>query len=148
MPKCRFCGENITKFDKEMCPYCGGKRPLDGVENFTVDITQTINTIDKEKVQKFKQHSKVVNAILCMFLGIFGADSYYLGFAKYGIVRFLINIIYIVGLFSLLYFLPIGLGLLYSILISLGSNFIVYFIIGFISLFINGKKDSNGVYLR
>ena len=25
MPKCKYCNENITKFDKEYCPYCGCK---------------------------------------------------------------------------------------------------------------------------
>ena len=29
MPKCKECGETITKFDKEICPYCGCKDPID-----------------------------------------------------------------------------------------------------------------------
>lgn len=148
MPKCKYCGENITKFDKEICPFCGGKKPLEGVDSYTADITQTINTMDKTNVQKFKQHSKVVNALFCMFLGIFGADSYYIGFIKYGISRFLVNIIVIVALTCVLYFCPTGLEFIYSLAIGFGIVFIVYFVIGFILLFTNGKKDSNGVFLR
>lgn len=147
MPKCKYCGENITKFDKEICPFCGGKKPLEGVESYTVDITQTINTVDKETVENYKQHSKLVNSLLCMFLGIFGADSFYLGHFKLGISRLLVGLIYIISLFCILYF-AVNLEILYSLLISIGSIFIVYFILGIIGLFLNSRKDSNGAFLK
>ena len=148
MPKCKYCGENITKFDKEICPFCGGKKPLEGVESYTVDITQTINTVDKNNLKNFRAHRKIVNSLLCMFLGIFGADSFYLGHIKLGISRFLVGLLYIVVLFCLLYFLPTGLNIGFCFLISIGSIFLVYFIIGIILFFKNGLKDSNGVFLR
>lgn len=147
MPKCKYCGENITKFDKEICPFCGGKKPLEGVESYTVDITQTINTVDKKIVENYKQHSKLVNSLLCMFLGIFGADSFYLGHFKLGISRFLVGLIYIISLFCILYF-AVNLEILYSLLISIGSIFVVYFVIGIIGLFLNSRKDSNGAFLK
>ena len=147
MPKCKYCGENITKFDKEICPFCGGKKPLEGVESYTVDITQTINTVDKKTVENYKQHSKLVNSLLCMFLGIFGADSFYLGHFKLGISRFLVGLIYIISLFCILYF-AVNLEILYSLLISIGSIFVVYFVIGIIGLFLNSRKDSNGAFLK
>lgn len=147
MPKCKYCGENITKFDKEICPFCGGKKPLEGVESYTVDITQTINTVDKKTVENYKQHSKLINSLLCMFLGIFGADSFYLGHFKLGISRLLVGLIYIISLFSILYF-AVNLEILYSLLISIGSIFIVYFILGIIGLFLNSRKDSNGAFLK
>ncbi len=147
MPKCKYCGENITKFDKEICPFCGGKKPLEGVESYTVDITQTINTVDKKTVENYKQHSKLVNSLLCMFLGIFGADSFYLGHFKLGISRLLVGLIYIISLFCILYF-AVNLEILYSLLISIGSIFIVYFILGIIGLFLNSRKDSNGAFLK
>lgn len=147
MPKCKYCGENITKFDKEICPFCGGKKPLEGVESYTVDITQTINTVDKKTVENYKQHSKLVNSLLCMFLGIFGADSFYLGHFKLGISRFLVGLIYIISLFCILYF-AVNLEILYSLLISIGSIFVVYFILGIIGLFLNSRKDSNGAFLK
>lgn len=147
MPKCKYCGENITKFDKEICPFCGGKKPLEGVESYTVDITQTINTVDKKTVENYKQHSKLVNSLLCMFLGIFGADSFYLGHFKLGISRLLVGLTYIISLFCILYF-AVNLEILYSLLISIGSIFIVYFILGIIGLFLNSRKDSNGAFLK
>lgn len=147
MPKCKYCGENITKFDKEICPFCGGKKPLEGVESYTVDITQTINTVDKKTVENYKQHSKLVNSLLCMFLGIFGADSFYLGHFKLGISRLLVGLIYIISLFCILYF-AVNLEILYSLLISIGSIFIVYFILGIIGLFLHSRKDSNGAFLK
>ena len=147
MPKCKYCGENITKFDKEICPFCGGKKPLEGVESYTVDITQTINTVDKKTVENYKQHSKLVNSLLCMFLGIFGADSFYLGHFKLGISRLLVGLIYIISLFCILYF-AVHLEILYSLLISIGSIFVVYFVIGIIGLFLNSRKDSNGAFLK
>lgn len=147
MPKCKYCGENITKFDKEICPFCGGKKPLEGVESYTVDITQTINTVDKKTVENYKQHSKLINSLLCMFLGIFGADSFYLGHFKLGISRLLVGFIYIISLFCILYF-AVNLEILYCLLISIGSIFIVYFILGVIGLFLNSRKDSNGAFLK
>lgn len=147
MPKCKYCGENITKFDKEICPFCGGKKPLEGVESYTVDITQTINTVDKKTVENYKQHSKLINSLLCMFLGIFGADSFYLGHFKLGISRLLVGLIYIISLFCILYY-AVNLEILYSLLISIGSIFIVYFILGVIGLFLNSRKDSNGAFLK
>lgn len=147
MPKCKYCGENITKFDKEICPFCGGKKPLEGVESYTVDITQTINTVDKKTVENYKQHSKLINSLLCMFLGIFGADSFYLGHFKLGISRLLVGLIYIISLFCILYF-AVNLEILYSLLISIGPIFIVYFILGVIGLFLNSRKDSNGAFLK
>lgn len=147
MPKCKYCGENITKFDKEICPFCGGKKPLEGVESYTVDITQTINTVDKKTIENYKQHSKLVNSLLCMFLGIFGADSFYLGHFKLGISRLLVGFIYIISLFCILYF-AVNLEILYSLLISIGSIFIVYFVLGIIGLFLNSRKDSNGAFLK
>ena len=147
MPKCKYCGENITKFDKEICPFCGGKKPLEGVESYTVDITQTINTVDKKTVENYKQHSKLVNSLLCMFLGIFGADSFCLGHFKLGISRLLVGLIYIISLFIILYY-SVNLEILYSLLISIGSIFVVYFILGIIGLFLNSRKDSNGAFLK
>ena len=140
MPKCKYCGENITKFDKEICPFCGGKKPLEGVESYTVDITQTINTVDKKTVENYKQHSKLVNSLLCMFF-------FYLGHFKLGISRLLVGLIYIISLFCILYF-AVNLEILYSLLISIGSIFIVYFILGIIGLFLNSRKDSNGAFLK
>ena len=78
MPKCKYCHENITKFDKEICPFCGGKKPLEGVDDSTYDITQFVDIMKKSDQEvKFKQRKRVANGLLCMFLGIFGADAFF-----------------------------------------------------------------------
>ena len=94
MPKCKYCHENITKFDKEICPFCGGKKPLEGVDDSTYDITQFVDIMKKSDQEvKFKQRKRVANGLLYMFLGIFGADAFYLGFKKIGFIRLIIDIL-------------------------------------------------------
>lgn len=147
MPKCKYCHENITKFDKEICPFCGGKKPLEGVDDSTYDITQFVDIMKKSDQEvKFKQRKRVTNGLLCMFLGIFGADAFYLGFKKIGFFRLIIDIV-IYAAISLILFFFTELSF-YSFIIPFGVLFIIYFIIGIINLSIRGKKDINGVFLR
>lgn len=147
MPKCKYCHENITKFDKEICPFCGGKKPLEGVDDSTYDITQFVDIMKKSDQEvKFKQRKRVTNGLLCMFLGIFGADAFYLGFKKIGFIRLIIDIL-IYAAISLILFFFTELNF-YSFIIPFGALFIIYFIIGIINLSIRGKKDINGVFLR
>ncbi len=148
MPKCKYCGENITKFDKEICPFCGGKKPLEGVDSYTADITQTINTVEKEKVSTFKQRSKKVYVLLCMFLGAFAADEFYLGKYKRGILRLIGVVVLFLLQFLLYFFLKTDLNIGLSILFSFLSLFILFFIAGIALIFVDNVKDSNGVYLR
>lgn len=146
MPKCKYCHENITRFDKEICPFCGGKKPLEGIDDSTYDITQCIDIMKERGEMEFKQRSRVTNALLCMFLGMFGADAFYLGFTKIGIVRILINLVLIAAISLPLFFLT-ELSYL-SFAIGGGALFVLYFIFGIVNFFIKGKKDANGVFIR
>ncbi|MBR1581647.1 MAG: NINE protein [Bacilli bacterium] len=153
MPKCKHCHSNITKFDKERCPICGGLNPLDGQTSETTDVTQLIETMPEEKKNELniKQKSKKVASFLLMFLGAFSADEFYLGFIISGIIRIFINILFVAGIFTALYLLKIIIGqnaLLYSALIAVGSLFLVYIVLGIISLFKTDRKDKNGVLLK
>lgn len=153
MPKCKHCHSNITKFDKERCPICGGLNPLDGQTSETTDVTQLIETMPEEKKSELniKQKSKKVASFLLMFLGAFSADEFYLGFIISGIIRIFINILFVAGVFTALYLLKIIIGqhaLLYSSLIAVGSLFLVYIVLGIISLFKTDRKDKNGVLLK
>jgi len=148
MPKCRFCGESITKFDKDICPFCGEKKPLEGVDNATIDITQFIETLPEEdKHIKFKQHKKIVNILLCMFLGYFSADLFYIGFKKIGLIRLLINVTMHIAAFAGLYFIG-NIELIWSILYPFFGVFIVYFVNAIILFFTKDRKDANGVLLK
>lgn len=149
MPKCKYCHGNITKFDKEQCPLCGALHPLDENSEETSDITRVIDTLnDDEKEQVYNPRSHKVNSLLLMFLGIFGADAFYLGFYKYGLIRFLINLVLFGIIFVVLYFFVFPYNILLSILIPFGVLFVIYFIFGIISLFKTHMKDSNGVFLK
>lgn len=151
MPKCKYCHGNITKFDKEQCPLCGARFPIDENEAETCDITQVIDTVkDEEKEKMYKPHSHKVNSLLLMFLGIFSADAFYLGFYKYACIRLLINAVVIGGLFSIFYFTNLfaANAILLSVLVSFASLFIVYFVFGILSIFKTPIKDSKGVFLK
>ena len=154
MPKCRYCHENITKLDREICPFCGGKKPFEGSEYLTQDITQTIDTISKDKIKPFKQHSKKIMALYCMFLGFFGADCFYLGFKKYGFYRIIINFVItaVLGTASLFLLPLINSSLVfdfyYHYIFAFIFLFIIYFILGITRFYTKNKKDSNGVFVR
>ena len=149
MPKCKFCGESITKLDKDICPFCGEKKPLEGVDNETVDITQFIQTLpEEEKKPKYKEHKKIINILLCMFLGYFSADLFYIGFKKIGLIRLLINVSMHAIASLTLYFLGDKIGLLWSLLFPFFAIFIVYFVNSIILIFTKDRKDANGVLLK
>ena len=146
MPKCKYCHENITRFDKEICPFCGGKKPLEGIDDSTYDITQCIDIVNKQDEISFKQKSHVTNALLCMFLDFFGADQFYLGFNKMGFIRLCVDLGLYVIVSIILYFTT-SLSYL-SFVIPFVCLFVVYFVLGIANFFIKGKKDVNGVFIR
>ncbi len=150
MPKCKYCGQSITKFDKEMCPYCGAKNPIDSSNPQTTDITEAINTVnptDEARVN-YKPKKKVINAVLCMFLGFLGIDELYLGFRNRFLIRLIINAICYVALLLIFYFTKaiVSGGLLFTL--PLIIVFSVWFIVGIIFFVLKNKKDANGAFLK
>ena len=151
MPKCKYCGQSITKFDKEICPYCGGKSPIDSDNPQTTDITEAINTIsptDEARIN-FKPKKKVINSLLCMFLGIFGIDELYLGFKNRFLIRLCVNAVCYIGLILVFYFTRVissNKGLLFSLPLLIIFSF--WFIVGIIFFVSKNKKDSSGAFLK
>lgn len=149
MPKCKECGETITKFDKEICPYCGCKDPIDKDRAETCDITQAISTfsVPKDDNVKIKEHKKSIMILLCLFFGFLGIDSFYLGFKKEGLFRILASVLLFSGLFVLFFFLIFNMEFLFPLIIALSALFIENIVF---SLFvgIKRKKDANGVFIR
>lgn len=149
MPKCKYCGENITKFDKEICPFCGEKNPIDTEKEETCDVTQTLNTVNintKEKIN-IKEHKKIVNFVLCLLFGLFGVDSFYLGYKREGLIRILSTLLIYGGCFSLFYFLVFANNLVLSLTIPLAIIYFIYIVLSIVIL-IKRSKDHNGVFLR
>lgn len=145
MPNCRNCGARITKFDKDICPVCGTKNPLQGVSSETVEITTQID------VSKFKEGQKVVcrrKTLLLLFLciGFLGIPFFYLKEKKKGVIYLIINLICMVAIFASCYFL-LKWPLVASILIPFGFAYLENFIVGFIYYFLPDLKDGEGEFV-
>ena len=145
MAKCKYCGSEISRLDKETCPFCGGKRPLEGIDNSTQDMTKALETLQEMGVEP-KSKSKVIAAILAFLLGIFGVHNYYLGKYKIGLITLGISIVTIGGLGSILTFLVmhnvfgylIPYFVMEALMIAVGVSFLVRADI----------SDANGEFLK
>lgn len=103
MPKCKYCDAQISRLDKEICPFCGGLKPLEGIDNSTQDFTKAFSPISEE-VKNVKYKSRIVTGILAILFGCLGVHSFYLGYKKVGIITLLVSAILIAGLGSILFF--------------------------------------------
>lgn len=103
MAKCKYCGEEISRLDKENCPFCGGRRPLEGVDDSTQDMTKALEDLHDLGVEP-KSKSKIVAGILAMFLGVLGIHELYLGKYKVALIIFLVHLVIIGGIGSLMFF--------------------------------------------
>ena len=48
MAKCKYCGAEISRLDKDNCPFCGGRKPLEGVDDSTQDMTKSLAELNIE----------------------------------------------------------------------------------------------------
>ena len=102
MAQCKYCHETISRLDKDVCPFCGGVKPLDGTDTSTQDVTKVIDQL--EHPVKIKHRKRIVAAILAALFGFVGANHLYLGkYKRAGIVAG-IYLAFIFGLGSILYF--------------------------------------------
>lgn len=147
MPICKNCHHEITKFDADVCPYCGTIHPID--DNYkTRDMTSFVDPITGD-YKLYKSKSRKIAGVFSLFLGIFSADLFYLGFAKKAIFRLLIDLILIGGVGSLFFFLVPGLkGNWLSYLLVFGVLFVVYLIYSFHYFLKDSLVDSHGEFLR
>ena len=143
MPNCRNCGSRISKFDKDYCPICGCKKPLEGVESETVEITSQLNLDNADIKVKFKK--RWVSAILAFFFGPLALPMFYLSYYKQGFIYLAIN----VGLF-LAIFLPLVFinQLVLGLIISLSILYVAAIVIGIYILIKPSLKDGNGELVR
>ena len=98
MPYCKNCGARITKFEKDICPICGAKHPLDGATSDTVEITTELNVHKKEAGLHYQAHYRITAFCLFAFLGWTGAGFFYLKFKKFGFIWLAINVAVIAAL--------------------------------------------------
>ena len=119
MPSCRYCGSRISKFDKDICPVCGTKNPLQGVGSDTMEVTSQIDLNNFQEGQKVKCRRK---RLLLFFLtiGFTGAPFFYLKKKKNGLIWLIMNLVILAGVFALLFFLAklhIAIAILVPVLI-------------------------------
>ena len=123
MPTCRNCGREITRFDQDICPHCGAKRPIEpGYE--TMDMTGFIDRMGGGVEELRPARKEKTYRILLFLLGFLGADFFYLGKWERGLAV-LFGGILIAGILAAgLYFVP-GIGfwgiLIACLLLILGN---------------------------
>ena len=145
MPNCRNCGARISKFDKDICPVCGTKNPLEGVSSETVEITSQID------LNNFVEGQKVVcrrKKLLALFLacGFTAAQFFYLKKKKFAIFWLVLNLVLLGGLFTLLFMLP-GVHIAVAIVMPIIFIYALNSIMGAIYYFLPDLKDGNGEFV-
>lgn len=145
MAKCKYCHSPISRLDKDVCPFCGGSKPLEGEDTSTQDVTKVINQLDHPVNIKHKK--RIVAAILSVVFGFLGASHFYLGKCKKGLITLAISLVLIAGLGSILFFAAKWH--------SAFAFLIPYFVIEVVSLFNayiyitrHNIQDSHGEFLE
>lgn len=145
MPNCRNCGARLTKFDKDICPVCGTKNPLDGVLSETVEITTEIDLSD-ENFSNYKPLYKKTLLLLFCLCGWTGAPFFYLKKTQWGVLYLIINLIVIAGI-GLPVCLLTSLSF-WGFVISAGVAYVANIIVGIVFFLMNNLRDSGGNYVR
>ncbi|MDY0178090.1 MAG: TM2 domain-containing protein [Erysipelotrichia bacterium] len=104
MPNCRKCNTRLTKFEKDICPVCGCKNPLEGMTSETMEITAEISAVG-DLVKDYHPKTRTACFVLSILFGWTGAVYFYLRKVSKGIVWLLINLVLLGGLFTAFYFL-------------------------------------------
>ena len=145
MPKCKNCGSEISRLDKDICPFCGTRKPLEGIDDSTQDMTKALETLQELGVEP-KSKSKIISAVLAFVLGIFGAHCYYLGKYKIGLIILGISLATIGGIGSILFFLVFHNALGYLIPFFLMEGIMIG--VGLSYLLRHDITDANGEFLK
>lgn len=144
MAKCKYCGQDISRLEKEICPHCGGKNPLDVGDMTTQDITQVLgDVIDPKLVQ---QHSKIVTAVLAILLGFMGMHNFYLNKFKTGLITLGISVFLIGGIGTIL-FVGAHLGV-WAYLIPYFAIEALMIVVGISYIFRHDVTDGFGNFLK
>ena len=143
MAKCKYCGESINRLDKEICPFCGGIKPLEGIDDSTEDFTTALESINETSN---KPKSKIIAAILAFLLGIFGFHNYYLGKYKIGFITLGISLALIAGIGSILFFTCIKNVFGYLIPYFVMESLMI--VVGISFILRHDIKDAKGEFLK
>jgi len=145
MPSCRNCGARLSKFDSDICPVCGTKKPLEGVSSETIEITSQVDLSSFTAGQKVKRRRKTM-LLLSLLLGFTGALFFYIKKALLGFVWLLINLLVGAGL-AVLFLLVVKLNLALSIILPVILIYLVNAIVGAIYFLKPNLKDGEGEFV-
>ena len=145
MPSCRNCGARLSKFDKDICPVCGIKNPLEGVSSETVEITSQVDLSGFKAGQKVMRHRKTMLLLSCL-IGFTGLMFFYLKNKKVGIIWLIANLCVIAGITAILFALA-HLHIAISILVGFAVSYLANIIIGLIYFFKPDLKDAEGEFV-
>lgn len=144
MPNCRNCNTRLTKFEKDICPVCGCKNPLEGMTSETIEITAEINSV-KDEITDYHQKSRTVCFILSLLFGWTGAVYFYLRKTSKAIIWILLNLALFGGLFAAFYLFDLGwLAYVLPIIIV----YIFNIAMAFRFFYANDYRDGQGNFLK
>lgn len=147
MPFCRNCGSRITKFEKDICPICGAKKPLEGASSDTVEITSEFDIHSKEVKKVYDVHFRITAFLYFVLIGWTGVGFFYLKFKKMGLIWLLSNLAVIGG------FIGLFIGIIGpTIWITYAAPFAIVYLaniaVGIYYLVKENNKDGNGEFIR
>ena len=145
MPSCRNCGARLSKFDNDICPVCGTKKPLEGVSSETIEITSQVDLSDFKAGQKVVRRRKMM-LILSLLVGWTGAMFFYLKNMKVAILWLLLNLGFIASI-SLLLFSLVGLHIALALVVGFAGAYLVNIINGLIFFYRKDLKDGEGEFV-
>ena len=146
MPNCRNCGARLSKFDKDICPVCGTKNPLEGVTSETIEITSQIDLNGFNEGQKVVRRKKTL-LILFLSCGFLGIPFFYLKRQKFGFIWLAINLVIYFAAFSLFLFL-LKFHPVFAIIIPFILLYLINTVTGFIYNYQNDLKDGEGEFVH
>lgn len=146
MPKCKNCGSRITRFDKDICPICGEKNPLEGVSSETIEITSNLDLSEAE-LKEFKPTTKFRAFLFFSFLGWTGAPLFYLNYYYQALIWLFLNLSFIGGIGSVFAFI-VKMGFPWGYLVALAIIYVINIGVGLFTFFKHNLKDGRGEFLR
>ena len=145
MPNCRNCGARLSKFDKDLCPVCGIKDPLQGIASETVEITSQVDLSEMKEGQKvIRRRKKMI--IYFATLGFTGLAFFYIKKYLLGLIWLLANLVVLGGLFALLYFAAHA-HIAVAVIVPLLSVYAVNGITAAIYNFLPDIRDGEGEFI-
>ena len=145
MPTCRNCGARISKTnDRDICPVCGTKNPLQGVSSDTMEVTSQIDLNNFVEGQKVVRRRKTL-LILFLAVGFTGAPFFYLKKKVNGVLWLILNLVILGGLFALFYLLNLHLAL--AIILPILVVYSISGVTGAIFNFLPDLKDGEGEFV-